>query len=406
MPRPATDPEMREYALSFAKRFIKVTGLDNDIIPKKGRFSPFGFFCKVLPACVKVGDGGSSAHGITQAAFNKALINELGFTDGMRSTLRNTEAARTGMSSSRHYLRCRWITPVEFAALPAEQVASMFPPPTHRFPGGVLDPKHHDVLVCLLGEAFKWSQTIGAAGRGGDRSRAARGGCACLAASTARSSAKSSPSPSTESEGGSLEADSSKSECGALAALLALASSQPTSSHPIISHSPSPCPPEAPASPPTSEVSGDASFKPRSSPDPMDIASLVTAPPSSSPSPSPPSPASSQHSSPAGEHWQRSQSFSPLSPTTVGLAGAAPNPRKRGTHCLDAAEHHASSLDALVQLVNKRHCHQGGLGGGGLPCDWQSLLLASEALRAVLAPKGALPSVAGGQLLGMAQVLY
>jgi len=93
---------MRTYALSFARGFIKVTGFDDDIIPKKGRwetrarrscppwpppcvtahplslrilsrrFSPFEFFCAVFPACVKSSDGGGSAHGITQVAIGRA----------------------------------------------------------------------------------------------------------------------------------------------------------------------------------------------------------------------------------------------------------------------------------------------------------------------------------------------
>mmetsp|Transcript_16064 Transcript_16064/g.40450 ORF Transcript_16064/g.40450 Transcript_16064/m.40450 type:complete len:384 (+) Transcript_16064:205-1356(+) len=349
MPRPATNPEMRKSAICFAQRCITLTGLDDDIIPKKGRFSPFEFFCKVFPACVKSSDGGVSAHGITQAAFNKALINDLGFADGMRSPFRNTEAARTGMKSSRHYLRCRWISPAEYAALPLDQRDAMFP-------DGTFDPEGDALLSSLLGDAFAWSQTIGAAGRGGDRSRARRDS-ASAPASVCGAAARAGHAPEPPS--------SSKSESGALSALLALASSPPATR----AASPAPC------ETPPREADGDKGAA-RNTPDPMDIASLVTSSMSSTPSPSP---VPSHHASPSAD---ARRTCSPLGEPLC----AAPTPidtaisRKRGFEF--AAAHDVQiPMRALVHLLQeaKRQCR--GWQGGEAEGEWQQLASLSQAMR-------------------------
>ena len=87
-----------------------------------------------------------------QAGFNKIMINDMSFVDGMRNPLRNTSQAHTGMPSSRHFLCCRWRHPEKSEIYLAK-----------------LSPAKSDMMRKLLWEAFEWTRTIGVAGRGGDR---------------------------------------------------------------------------------------------------------------------------------------------------------------------------------------------------------------------------------------------
>ena len=88
-----------------------------------------------------------------QAGFNKIMINEMNFSDGMRNPFRNTSQAHTGMPSSRHFLCCRWRNPEA-----AEAFLSHMPP------------AKAELMRKLLKDVLDWTNSIGVAGRGGDRS--------------------------------------------------------------------------------------------------------------------------------------------------------------------------------------------------------------------------------------------
>jgi len=85
---------------------------DDDILPKKGPFSPFHTFSRLFMEHTDVRNGGAALQGVTRACFNK--MAGLRFSQGLRSPSRNGNPghlAQDHLKLALHFLRARWRDP-------------------------------------------------------------------------------------------------------------------------------------------------------------------------------------------------------------------------------------------------------------------------------------------------------